>query len=44
MARIHADWRDKVVEQQDELLLAMRNIDKSLAELVDVSAGYREAS
>ena len=38
LSRVHEDWRDTALEQQDELLLAIKSIDKTLIEIKDVAA------
>ena len=37
LSRLHHEWRDAFLEQQDELLLAMRSIDKTLIEMKDMA-------
>ena len=38
LSRVHQEWRDHSLEQQDEVLLAMRSIDKTLGEMKDIAA------
>lgn len=40
LVRVHEDWLEAILEQHTELLLVIKNIDKTLGQLTDaVSAG-----